>query len=82
MGKTGYLSQLADRIIFATTDSTGNHQKLHAAYRMGKKWGSPIQLKGMNEGNEDQDFPFMMPDGVTLYYAAQGDDCLGGYDIL
>lgn len=82
LGKTGYLSQLADRIIFATTDSTGNHQKLHAAYRMGKKWGSPIQLNGMSESNEDQDFPFMMPDGVTLYYAAQGDDCLGGYDIF
>ena len=30
----------------------------------------------------DQDYPFMMPDGVTLYYAAQGDESLGGYDLF
>lgn len=26
-------------------------------------------------------FPFMLSDGVTLYYATDGDDSLGGYDI-
>lgn len=26
-------------------------------------------------------YPFLMPDGVTLYYATEGDDSLGGYDI-
>jgi hypothetical protein len=26
-------------------------------------------------------FPFMLADGVTLYYATEGDDSLGGYDI-
>ena len=51
LGEMGYMSQLADRIIFA--NSTGKHQKLHAAYRMGDKWGTPIQLKGMSNGNED-----------------------------
>ena len=26
-------------------------------------------------------FPFLMPDGLTLYFAAKGTDSLGGYDI-
>lgn len=26
-------------------------------------------------------YPYMMADGVTLYYATKGDDSLGGYDI-
>ncbi len=26
-------------------------------------------------------YPFLMPDGVTLYYAADGEDSLGGLDI-
>ena len=82
IGQVGYTNQLRDRIIFAAPDSTGQHQKLHAAYKMGNKWGTAVELMGMSDGNEDQDFPFMMPDGVTLYYAAQGDDCLGGYDIF
>lgn len=82
IGQVGYTNQLRDRIIFAAPDSTGQHQKLHAAYKMGNKWGTPVELTGMSDGDDDQDFPFMMPDGVTLYYAAQGDDCLGGYDIF
>lgn len=82
IGQVGYTNQLRDRIIFAAPDSTGQHQKLHAAYKMGNKWGTAVELMGMSDGNDDQDFPFMMPDGVTLYYAAQGDDCLGGYDIF
>lgn len=82
IGQVGYTNQLRDRIIFAAPDSTGQHQNLHASYKMGNKWGTAVELMGMSDGNEDQDFPFMMPDGVTLYYAAQGDDCLGGYDIF
>ena len=27
-------------------------------------------------------FPFLMPDGVTLYFAAKGPESLGGYDIF
>ena len=27
-------------------------------------------------------YPFMMPDGVTLYFAAEGPESLGGYDIF
>lgn len=82
VGHVGYTNQLKDKIIFASPDSTGKHQKLHAAYKMGDKWSTPIELTGMNDTGEDQDYPFMMPDGVTLYYAAQGDDCLGGYDLF
>lgn len=26
-------------------------------------------------------YPFLMPDGITLYYATNGNDALGGYDI-
>ena len=30
----------------------------------------------------DNNFPFLMPDGVTLYYANNGDGSIGGYDIF
>lgn len=82
VGHMGYTNQLKDKIIYTAPDSTGRHMKLHAAYKMGNKWGAPIELSGMNNSDEDQDYPFMMPDGVTLYYAAQGDNSLGGYDLF
>lgn len=35
----------------------------------------------INEG-KNVDYPFMMPDGSTLYYAADGEGSMGGYDIF
>ncbi len=33
-------------------------------------------------GGGNAKFPFLMPDGVTLYYASDGENSLGGYDIF
>lgn len=35
----------------------------------------------LGEGG-DAAFPFMMPDGMTLYFANNGENSLGGYDIF
>lgn len=35
----------------------------------------------LNDGG-DANFPFLMSDGVTLYFANNGDNSLGGYDIF
>ena len=44
-------------------------------------WGSPTPLgDNLNLGGV-ANYPFLMPDGVTLYYATKGEDSLGGYDI-
>lgn len=83
LGKNAYINELGDRIIFSVTDSTHSTKKLHVAFRSGNKWTSPTLLEGLDlNPDEDQDYPFMMPDGVTLYYAAQGDESLGGYDLF
>lgn len=82
LGQTGYVNELGDRIIFSASDKSGNNKRLYASFRVGKGWNTPIPLNGFDNANEDQDFPFMMPDGVTLYYAAQGEESLGGYDLF
>lgn len=82
LGLTGYINELGDRILYSAAEKAGDDKKLYVSYRAGKGWGSPIMLNGFENVNEDQDFPFMMPDGVTLYYAAQGEESLGGYDIF
>lgn len=82
LGQTGYINELGDRIIFSASEKAGNNKRLYASFRAGKGWNTPIPLNGFDNANEDQDFPFMMPDGVTLYYAAQGEESLGGYDLF
>lgn len=43
---------------------------------------SSAPLAGDFDGVDSPDYPFMMPDGMTLYFAAKGDASLGGYDIF
>lgn len=44
-------------------------------------WESPLPLgENLNYGGT-ANFPFMLTDGVTLYYATDGEDSLGGLDI-
>ncbi len=81
-GKCGHINELNSRIIFSLMDSVNNVKNLYNSYRSGQYWGTPSPLDGMQNVLADQDFPFMMPDGVTLYYAAQGNESLGGYDIF
>lgn len=82
VGQTAYINELGDRIIFSAAQKNGDYKKLYTCFRIGKGWSTPIPLDGFDDCNEDQDFPFMMPDGVTLYYAAQGEESLGGYDLF
>ncbi len=80
-GEAAYVNELADRIVFTATDSADGPKYLQCAYRTANGWGKPAPLAGIQNADESQDFPFVMPDGVTLYYGAQGGDGLGGYDI-
>ena len=44
-------------------------------------WESPMELsENLNHGGT-ANYPFLLSDGVTLYYATNGDDSLGGLDI-
>lgn len=78
-GSAVFVNSLASAVYFSVADSTGN-VTLHAAYRNADHWGTPQPLRGV-EGQDYQDYPFMLSDGTTLYYAAQSSDGLGGLDL-
>ncbi len=45
-------------------------------------WEEPEQLgDNLNEGG-DAAFPYLLSDGVTLYFANNGENSIGGYDIF
>jgi hypothetical protein len=44
-------------------------------------WNSPTPLGDQLNCGGVANYPFLMADGVTLYYATKGDDSLGGYDL-
>ncbi len=45
-------------------------------------WGQPENLGNVINSNEDEDYPYLLHDGRTLYFASRGHNSIGGYDIF
>lgn len=81
LGCTVYVSELGNKLYFSEPDHKGQLH-LYTSDLIGDAWTQPTPLSGLNEGSASKNFPFMLSDGITLYYAAEGDESLGGYDIF
>lgn len=55
--------------------------KLYHSSKVADEWGAPVMLEGFDTYGND-DYPFMSSDGVTLYFASDGEGSIGGYDIF
>ena len=76
-----FQNQLGDKRIFAQPNKDGK-LRLMESLLTANEWSSPTPLKGFEEDeNDNLDFPFILTDGVTMYFSAENDESLGGYDI-
>lgn len=77
-----YNSSDGVEMIWAVENSKMNIGLVSSTQLYGGEWESPTPLGDqLNEGG-DANYPFMMSDGVTLYFANDGENSLGGYDIF
>lgn len=77
-----FLSQMGEKVVMAMEDSTST-LRLFSSELIGKEWTKPVPAEGLSDAdNSTQSYPFMLADGVTLYFAAQGEESLGGFDIF
>lgn len=77
---TAYVVEMDNKVIYGDKDAEGKMQ-LYSRIRLLDGWSEPEPLTSLNEqGNVD--YPFLMSDGITLYYASDGEGTLGGYDIF
>ena len=79
-GQGLFVNELGDKAYYALADSAGT-LKLHHTEMLGDTWRTPTPLEGLAGLDGAQDFPFVLTDGVTLYYASQSEEGLGGYDL-
>lgn len=77
-----YSSEKGDMRIWAEPDEEENYVLVQSSRLADGSW-EPAHPLGeiLNEGG-DANYPFLMPDGVTLYFANDGENSLGGYDIF
>lgn len=77
-----FQNQLGDKRMYAQPDKNGR-LRLVESQLIANEWSAPTPLKGFEEEENDNfNFPFMLTDGVTMYFAAENAESIGGYDIF
>ena len=76
-----YINEMGNKCYFS--DENANSQmQLYTLDKLGEEWSDPLALKGIYNGISEANYPFMMTDGTTFYFAAKGKESIGGYDIF
>lgn len=71
-----------DYKMWAQPDSAGFYTIRESIRLTDGSWHEPTSTPEILNNGGNAIYPFMMPDGVTLYYASDNEESLGGYDIF
>ena len=77
------INEIGNRCYFSLEDENGK-STLYVSEVTEKRWTSPTPLRSINDDRRftSLNYPYMMGDGETFYFAAEGPESLGGYDIF
>lgn len=77
-----YINDFEDKCFYNdTTDN--NRSMLYTADKLAGKWQKARLISEFGEEYEDINYPYLMPDGVTLYFSARSKTkSVGGRDIF
>lgn len=78
-----HVNEMGNKCYFSIED-TINGGRLYTSDMLDNRWTQGAELQGIREEEkfESVNYPFMMADGTTLYFAAKGTESIGGYDIF
>lgn len=77
-----YVPESNERMLWSGTINNGSDSLYQSNKLTDGSWDSPHLIdENMNMG-ADAAYPFMMPDGASLYFASNGTGSIGGYDIF
>lgn len=77
-----FVNEGGDYMMWGEPDSIGNVHLVESLRLTDGTWQEPHPVADHLGGGKYADYPFMMPDGVTLYYSSDGKGSMGGYDIF
>lgn len=75
-----FLNERKDKVYFSLTDVSKNVD-LYTMEKLIDHFGNQKRLPESINDAGDQAYPFVMSDGVTIYFASTGHNSIGGYDL-
>jgi hypothetical protein len=76
-----YLPGSGSRVYFSSYGESDNKDIYYATKLPNGTFSPPQKVTGINS-EFDEDFPFLHPNGTTMYFASKGFNSMGGYDIF
>lgn len=78
--KITYTTQRGDRQLFS--DTIGGKTDIFSTFRLFDQWSAPVSVSDAVNSPANENYPFLLPDGLTLYFASDGENSIGGFDIF
>ena len=79
----GFISEAGDKIIFASDRPGGfGGLDLYVSKKLNGDWGPAVNLGPEINTQFNEDRPFLINNGKTLFFSSQGHENIGGYDIF
>jgi tetratricopeptide (TPR) repeat protein len=79
-GKTLYMNERKEKIYYSK-GGNGSNSNLYTMEKLLDSFGNEKSLPESINDSGNQDYPFVMSDGLTIYFASTGHNSYGGYDI-
>jgi len=79
----GFISEAGDQIIFASDRPGGfGGLDLYISHKVKGDWGPAVNLGPEINTQFNEDRPFFINNGKTLFFSSQGHENIGGYDLF
>lgn len=76
-----YVNEMGNKRYFSKRGADGLSM-LYTQDRLGDTWSEPQPIADFGDDYADMSCPFVMGDGVTMYFSAKGSNSIGGRDIF
>ena len=79
-----YLPRNGERIYYSSYGESGDRGRdiFYANRLPNGSWSKPQPMPGPINTEYDEDYPFLHPNGKTLYFSSKGHNSMGGYDVF
>lgn len=76
-----YQTELGNRIYYSELQADGTTAILYSDKQL-DSWSAGTRLSNTVNNSTHVNYPYVLTDGMTIYYASDGEGSMGGYDIF